>query len=301
MEKDILIIGAGPAGLAAATYATRSGYSVLLLDSMAPGGQLLLIDEIENYPGHAKMSGAQLAEEMEKQAESFGAEIMYDEVSSLEKDGSLFIAHLASGDKVKAKSVICATGATHRTLGSVGEDKYTGRGVSYCATCDGPFFRNKDVVVVGGVDTALTDALYLSKITKSVVIVHRRNEFRAQKLLVERAQKTDNISFELENNVVSINGDGSKVTSVTLKDGKEIKADGVFIFVGVLPNTRFLEGFVSLDKSGAVITDSAMKSSIEGFFAAGDCRNTLFRQVVTAASDGALAAHSADEYISSLK
>ena len=297
-ECDVLVIGCGPAGLSAAQYAARAGYSVLAVDALAPGGQLLYIDEIENYPGTEKMSGYALAEALEKQALSFGVEIGFMEITSLEKDGDVFIAHTSDED-IRAKAVIYAAGARHRHLGCQGEEEYQGKGVSYCATCDGPFFRGLDVVVVGGGDTALTDALYLSKICSTVTLVHRRTEFRGQKALADRVRARENIRLELGRNVVSVNGDGRKVTSVTLDDGRTIEASALFVFVGIIPNTEAIEGLAELS-GGFVVTDGFMQTSIPGLFAAGDVRTTPFRQVVTAAGDGALAAHAADSYIQGL-
>lgn len=297
-ECDVLVIGCGPAGLSAAQYAARAGYRVLAADALAPGGQLLYIDEIENYPGTEKMSGYALAEALEKQAVSFGVEIGFMEIASIEKDGDAFIAHSADED-IAAKAIIYAAGARHRHLGCQGEEEYQGKGVSYCATCDGPFFRGQDVVVVGGGDTALTDALYLSKICSSVTLVHRRMEFRGQKVLSDRVRARENIRLELGRNVVSVNGNGRNVTSVTLDDGSMIEASALFVFVGIIPNTEAIDGLVELS-GGFVVTDGSMRTSVPGIFAAGDVRTTPFRQVVTAAGDGALAAHAADSYIQGL-
>ena len=294
-DCDILIIGAGPAGLSAAGYAARLGYRTVAIDALSPGGQLLYIDQIENYPGYGSASGYELAEKLEKQAASFGAEILFTEALSISKDGESFITATTDGD-IRSKAVIYAAGAHHRKLGCPGEEEYQAKGVSYCATCDGPFFRDGQIVVVGGGDTALTDALYLSKLGRDVHIVHRRTEFRGQKMLEDRVRAQGNIHLELGRTVASINGDGKKVTSVTLSDGREIAADGVFIFVGIEPNTKILEGFAELDH-GFVKADGHMRTSVPGLFAAGDVRTTPFRQVVTAAGDGAIAAHAADEYI----
>lgn len=301
MDKsyDIVVIGAGPAGLSAASYAARAGYKTIALDAMAPGGQLMFIAEIENYPGVEKLSGMALAEELEKQAVSFGAEIGYSEVLSIEKNGKGLKLNTADGD-IEAKAVILAMGAKHRRLEVPGEADYEGRGVSYCATCDGPFFKDKKVMVVGGGDTALTDALYLSKIVKDVVLVHRRDEFRAQKVLQDRVRATENITLALKHTVKSINGDGSKVVSVTLDDDSEINCDGIFIFTGIIPTSSLVKDIAEVDDKGFIITGSRMETSVPGLFAVGDVRNTPFRQVVTAAGDGAIAAHAADEYISDL-
>ena len=299
-KTDVLVIGAGPAGLSAAAYAARAGYDVIAIDQLSPGGQLLLIDEIENYPGLALTNGYKLAEDMEKQATSFGAKIEFSALIGIKKEGEgRFIAQTDSGE-IEAKAVIIATGADHRHLGAKGEEENQGRGVSYCATCDGPFFKGKDVVVVGGGDTALTDAIYLSKIAKSVTVVHRRNEFRAQKALQDRLSSCANIRTKLSCNVVEILSDGKKVVGAKLDTGETLDADAVFVFVGIVPNSSLFSGFVDLDKNGFIITNGRMETSRGGVFAAGDVRTTPFRQVATAAADGAIAAHSADEYISNL-
>ena len=301
MDKtNILVIGAGPAGLSAASYAARAGYSVTAIDQLSPGGQLLLIDEIENYPGLPLTKGYKLAEDMENQAVLFGAKVEYTALSAIRKEGEgRFIALTDSGE-IEAKAVIIATGADHRHLGVKGEEENQGKGVSYCATCDGPFFKGKDVVVVGGGDTALTDAIYLSKIARSVTVVHRRNEFRAQKALQDRLSSCANIRTKLSCNVVEILSDGKKVVGAKLDTGETLDADAVFVFVGIVPNSSLFSGFVDLDKNGFIITNGRMETSLEGVFAAGDVRTTPFRQVATAAADGAIAAHSADEYISNL-
>lgn len=294
-EIDVLVIGAGPGGMSAGQYASRAGYSTLILDPMGPGGQLLYIDEIENYPGLGKTSGYILSEAMENQCKEFGVEIEYDEVTSIEKKGTKFFVK-SSYSEIEAKAVILATGASHRHIGAKGEEEYGGKGVSYCATCDGPFFRGQKVLVVGGGDTALTDAIYLSKIASEVVIIHRRDSFRAQKALQEKIKAIPNISTVMGKNIVEIKGNGAKVESVILDDGSEIKTNGIFVFVGTLPNSKIVEGLVDT-QNGFVVTDEKMNTSLPGLFAVGDVRNTSFRQVVTATGDGAKAAHSADEYI----
>ena len=296
MKKvDILIVGAGPGGMSAAQYGARAGYSTLVLDPMGPGGQLLYIDAIENYPGLGETSGYLLSEAMEKQCASFGVEMDYGAVSSISKEGNLFVSQTDIGE-VESKAVILATGASHRHLGVKGEEEYRGKGVSYCATCDGPFFRGKKVVVAGGGDTALTDALYLSKLCSTVTIVHRREEFRAQKALQDKIAKVGNISTVMGRNIVEIKGDGSSVKEVVLDNGETIEADGVFVFIGTVPNSSLVER-IAKTENGFVVTDDSMETTLPGLFACGDVRNTTFRQVVTATGDGAKAAHSADEYI----
>lgn len=299
MDCDILVIGCGAAGLSAAGYGARAGRSVIAIDALAPGGQLLYIDEIENYPGTASSSGYALAESFEKQAVSFGASIEYLKAESIQKADGLFIVGTQNGD-IRAKAVIYAAGADHRHLGCPGEEEYQGKGVSYCATCDGPFFKGRKIAVVGGGDTALTEALYLSRLGSEIHLIHRRNEFRGQKTLQDRVTAKDNIHLHLGLNVERICGNGSGVTSVHLTDGTDLMVDAVFIFVGIVPNSGVLSGFAELDEGGFVCAGDDMKTSVPGLFAAGDVRTTPFRQVVTAASDGAIAAHAADEYIRSM-
>lgn len=300
MKKvDILIIGAGPAGLSCALYSARSGYSVIVLDPMGPGGQLLFIDEIENYPGHEKTSGYLLSEEIEKQCEKEGVVIEYSKATKIEKDNNTFFVSTDEDETYIAKAVVVATGAKHKKLGLEGEEKYTGKGISYCATCDGPFFKGRTVVVAGGGDTALTDALYLSKLAKKVIIVHRRDQFRAQKILQDRIKEKENISSIMGRNIVKINGEDSHLSSIELDDGKLINTDGLFIFIGTTPSSEIVKDLTLLE-NGFIKTNSRMETSLPGLFAAGDVTTTSFRQVVTAASDGAKASHSADEYIQNL-
>lgn len=293
---DVIVVGAGPAGMSAAGYAARAGHDVLLLDAAAPGGQLMFIDQIENYPGFESISGFALAEKMESQATSFGVEVEYGEVTSLKQSDGGFIVSTGDGD-VLARAVILAMGARHRHLEVPGEEEYSGRGVSYCATCDGPFFKGRRVVVVGGGDTALTDAVYLSRLCSSVKVVHRRNEFRAQKAIQDKMRACANIQTVTPHTVKEILGDGERVTGVVLDDESLIETDGIFIFTGILPNSQIVKDLVELDEAGFVRTDSMMRTSLEGVYAVGDLRTTPFRQVVTAAGDGAVAAHMADEYL----
>lgn len=294
--KDVIIIGAGAAGLTAATYSLRYGLDTLVIESMAPGGQLMYIDNIENYPSLLPLSGFTLADMLQKQAESFGAEIAYDLVTSINKESEFFTVNCINS-VYQTKSIIIATGATHKKLAIEGEDIFEGHGVSYCATCDGPFFKGKDVCVVGGGDSALTEALYLTKIAKSVTLIHRRESFRAQEILVNRV-KDSSIKLQLKKNVTKIEGLDGKVSSITLDDGTKIKTDGLFIFAGIKANSDPFKSIVKVDEQGFIITDEKLCTSAEGVFAAGDVRNTPLRQVVTATSDGALAAYMAEKYIS---
>lgn len=299
-RKDIIIIGGGVAGMSAAGYAARAGRSALVMESFAPGGQCMYIADVENYPGLTEsISGYEFGERFENQTKRFGAEFLSAEVTSVRKEGNRFLLKTNEGEW-EAKAVIIATGAKHRQLDVPGEEQYQGKGVSYCGTCDGPLFRGKRILVVGGGDTALTDALYLSQLTKNLTICHRKDRFRAQENLIDQVN-CKKIPTMMETTVSQILGDGKHVTAVELtstKDGskRQMEADGVFIFVGMFPQTGFLEKSI-LDRGGYVVTDRNMQTSIPGLFAAGDVRDTPFRQLVTAASDGAIAAHTASEYI----
>lgn len=305
IEQDILIIGSGVAGMSAAQYAARAGRSVTLLEELAPGGQTMYIDMIENYPGYDQpISGYEIGMKFQAQAEQFGAKLVYASVTSLKKEGDVFIVE-TSGETYQAKAVILATGAKHRHLGVEGEEEYSGKGVSYCGTCDGPFFKGKKILVIGGGDTALTDAIYLSKLSEHVTIIHRKDRFRAQDNLIEQVKRNKNIELLMQHTAVKIVGDGNKVTSVVLKDLVENKEysrefDAAFIFVGMLPQTGLLDKDL-LDESGYVITNEKMETKLAGLYAAGDVRTTVFRQLITAASDGAVAAHCSSEYIDALE
>ncbi len=304
-KVDVLIIGAGPAGLACGQYSARAGRSTVMVEEMAPGGQAMTIDEIENYPGLGKVSGFELAQKFESQATAFGCQTVYASVSEVKPlDGGTFLVHTSDGT-YEAKTVVLATGAKHRNLGVPGEKELTGKGVSYCATCDGPFFRNKRILVCGGGDSACQEAMYLAKLTKDVTVCHRRDRFRAQASIAKAMENTAGIKVKLNTTVVSINGEDGKVKSVTLKDvatGEEYTQDfdGVFVFVGSEPQTQLVP-FCKKDGAGFVATDRTMMTSIPGLFAVGDVRDTPFRQIVTAAADGAIAAHYASEYIDTLQ
>lgn len=297
---ELLIIGAGPAGLAAAQYGARANLKTIVIEEMAPGGQSLLIDQLENYPGILEpVSGYDLAENMRVQAERFGAEFVSASVEIVEKEGSRFVVK-AGEDRFAAEAVIVATGAKHRHLGVPGEDAFGGRGVSYCATCDGPFFKGKKILVVGGGDAACDEAMYLAKLSSQVVMIHRRDRFRAQKSLASRVLENPNIKVLFNTVPVEIRG-GKKVESVVLADAvsgekREEAFDAVFVFVGSDPNTASVPQ-VAKDESGSIVTDEKMATSVPGIFAAGDVRVSPFRQVITACSDGAIAAHAASQYI----
>ena len=305
-EFDVLIIGGGAAGLSAAGYGARAGLTVGILEGMAPGGQLLTIDYIENYPGFAEgISGFELADKFEKSAVDFGAELIYTTVTAISKKSDSFIVNTEEG-VYSSKTLIYATGAKHRELNCPGETDYQGKGVSYCATCDGSFFKNKKIFVSGGGDSACQEALFLAKLSDDVTIIHRRDRFRAQQSIVNLVEKNPNIKTLMESQIKTINGDGKKVTGITVeniptKTISEISCDAVFIFIGALPNTTLIKDLgVKVDKQGYILTDENMQTNLPGFYAAGDVRSTPFRQIVTAASDGSIAAHYAQQYIDSL-
>ena len=303
-DYEVVIVGGGPAGLAAGQYSARAGRKTAVVEELSCGGQTMIIDEIENYPGVGKTTGYELAAAFESQAEQFGCEIVYDQIQSIEKDASgVFNVNLLSG-KITARAVIIATGSKHRNLEVPGEKELTGHGVSYCATCDGPFFKNKKILVCGGGDSAVQEAMYLTKLTDNVTVCHRRDRFRAQAAVVENLMKTGKVTLKMNHNVVSINAGEGKVSSVTFlnkESGQEYTEDfdAVFVFVGNIPQSALVPQ-CDKDEQGFIITDAKMQTSVPGIFAAGDVRNTPFRQVVTAAADGAIAAHYASEYIDEL-
>ena len=296
---DYVIIGAGCAGLASAQYAARGGLSVLVLDLAGVGGQVLQIADLENYPGvFPAIDGATYMMTMQKQAESFGAKIVQAQVLSIDKTGGSFLVKTKKAS-YEATCLCIATGAIHRNLEVPGEKELSGRGVSYCATCDGPFFRNKKIVVVGGGDSACSEAIYLSTISGDVSIIHRRDKFRAQQAVIDKMLEAG-VKPVYDSVVKSINGEG-RVQSVTIENVKtgeqsELSTDAVFIFTGMLPQTDLVE-MLPKDPSGYILTDENMETSVPGLFAAGDVRSKPFRQVVTAVSDGAIAAHVASERI----
>jgi len=317
---DLLIIGAGPAGLTAAQYGARANLKVLLLERLAPGGQALSIDVLENYPGNVERkdaegntlagprTGYELVQDMYSQAEAFGASFLGEEVSELKKEGELFTAVLANGGIRRAPAVIIATGAKHRLLGIPGEKEFTGRGVSYCATCDGAFFKGKKIIAAGGGDAACDGAQYLSRLSGQLIIVHRRDRFRAQQVLADRVMQNKNIEVRFNTVIKEIKGD-KKVGSAVLEcEGKtyEETADAVFIFAGTSPQSWLVSGEsgglkAELDDGGCIVSDQKMAASVPGLFVAGDARSGSFRQVIVASGEGAVAAHSAAEYIDELR
>lgn len=307
MEKiyDVIIIGSGPAGMTAALYASRANLSVLILERGMPGGELLNTSEIENYPGYPLIAGPELAQKMNDSALSFGAETAYGNVSDVTLEGD--IKMITAGKKIyKAYSIIISTGAHHRHLKVPGESEYNGRGVSYCAVCDGAFFKEKELIVVGGGDSAVEEGTYLTQFASKVTIVHRRDELRAQKILQERAFKNPKIEFIWNSTVEEILGEDGLVTGVQLKNvqtGKlqMIHAQGVFIYVGILPNVDAFNNLGLEQKDGWIVTKEDMSTNVPGVFAVGDVRHKLLRQVVTAVGDGGQAGQAVYNYIEELK
>ena len=302
MVYDVVIIGGGPAGLTAGIYVKRAMLEAVLLEKMGVGGQIIVTDVVENFPGFLEISGADLAAKFEAQARKFGLEMKgMVEVDAIEDKGNIKIIKTTEGD-IETKSVILASGTTPKKLGAKGEIEFTGRGVSYCATCDGFFFRDKEVVVIGGGDSAITEAIYLTKMAKKVMVVHRRNELRAEKINQEHAFSNPKISFIWDSVLEEIVGKNivEKVILRNLKTNaaSELKTDGVFIYVGLIPNTEFAD--VKKDEWGFIIANDKMETSVKGIFVAGDCRVTPLRQIATAVGDGAIAAVSAERYLEGL-
>jgi thioredoxin reductase (NADPH) len=302
---DVLIIGSGPAGYTAGVYTSRAKLATLIISGTLPGGQLMTTSEVENYPGFPNgIFGPELMMNMRQQAERFGATIVDDEVTEVDfkKKPFLITTH---GEKYTAEAVIVCTGASPRKLGIDAEQQFGGRGVSYCATCDGPFFKGEDIVVVGGGDTALEEATFLTKFGKSVKIVHRRDTLRASKILQDKALENPKIEFMWNNVVSDIKGD-KKVNTVHIKDiktGKEktIKAGGLFVAIGHEPNTSIFQGNLELDDKGYIVLKDHTKTSVEGVFAAGDVHDHRYRQAVTAAGFGCMAAIDVERWLSERK
>jgi len=299
---DVAIIGGGPAGLAAGLYASRSRMSAAIVEKSKWGGQASTTEELENYPGSIEMpTGPKLMERMKDQAKAFGTELIKDEVTGFDITDKIKIVKLGNGKNISAKSIIIATGAQPMLLGVQGEMELRGKGVSYCATCDADFFTELEVVVVGGGDAAVEEALYLTRFAEKVTIVHRRDEFRAAKSIVEKATSNDKIDIIWNTVVEEIYGDGIvegiKLKNVKTGEVKDFRTDGVFIFVGTRPISELSRGIVEMDQKGYIKTDEEMKTSVDGIFAAGDVRIKSLRQVITAASDGAIAAVNAEKYI----
>ncbi len=305
-DYDLVIIGAGPAGLTAAIYAARARLKVLLLEKAGAGGQILVSDMVENYPGFpGGITGAELMMKFIEQAESFGVSPVSEEVVEIDCKAAPKVV-VTEKNKYRTHALIIATGASPRKLGVPGEDTFFGRGVSLCATCDAPFFRDKVVVAVGGGDTAVQESLFLSRFASKVYLVHRRDELRASKILQERILAEKKVEIVWDSVVEEIKGDQSGVTAVTVRNVKtgeikDIAAHGCFVWIGVEPNSQLVSGSVKTDSVGYILVDSCMQTSVPGVFAAGDVRDTPLRQVSTAVGDGAIAATQAAHYIENME
>lgn len=304
-EYDIAIIGAGPAGLAAGLYASRGGMKTVILEKLIPGGQLNNTQDVENYPGMDHMTGPQIAQAMEEQTKRFGCEIVNNcNITNVELAHKTKIIETDKGG-FSTKAIIIATGSEYRKLQVPGEKEYSGHGVSYCAVCDGAFFKDKELVVVGGGDSAVEESLFLTKFAKKVTIVHRRDKFRAEKIIQNRAFQNPKINVIWDTTVPKIEGNGHNVIAVKLKniktnEEKDFPCDGVFIYIGLDPNTELFKNKVAMDETGRIKTNEKMETNVPGVYASGDVRETPLKQAVTAAADGSLAATMAISYIESL-
>ncbi|UYZ21515.1 thioredoxin-disulfide reductase [Mesobacillus jeotgali] len=301
---DVIIIGAGPAGMTAAVYTSRANLSTLMLERGVPGGQMANTEEVENYPGFDHILGPELSTKMFDHAKKFGAEYAYGDVKEV-IDGKEYKTIKAGNKEYKARSIIISAGAEYKKLGIPGEQELGGRGVSYCAVCDGAFFKGKELVVVGGGDSAVEEGVYLTRFASKVTIVHRRDELRAQKILQDRAFANDKIDFIWNHTVKQINDKDGKVGSVTLvstQDGaeQEFAADGVFIYIGMVPLTKPFEGLGITNSNGYIETNEQMETKVPGIFAAGDIREKTLRQIVTATGDGSIAAQNAQHFVEEL-
>ena len=302
---DVVIIGAGPAGMTAAVYASRANLATLMLERGIPGGQMANTEEVENYPGFDTILGPELSTKMFEHAKKFGAEYAYGDVSEV-IDGKEYKTIKAGSKEYKTRAIIITTGAEYKKMGVPGENELGGRGVSYCAVCDGAFFKNKNLIVVGGGDSAVEEGMYLTRFAEKVTIVHRRDKLRAQKILQDRAFANKKIDFIWNNTVKEINEKDGKVGSVTLVntvDGSEstVDADGVFIYIGMNPLTKPFESLGITNEAGYIPTNEQMETKIPGIYAAGDVRDKTLRQIVTATGDGSIAAQAVQHYVEELK
>lgn len=298
-ECDLLIIGSGPAGMMAAVYAARAGLSTLILEITGAGGQILSTSEIDNFPGFVTITGADLAMKMQQQVESCGVETIYDEIASTSIDSKEKTVSCLD-TTIKCKSVIIATGASPRKIGCEGEEKFLGAGIHFCALCDGAFYKNKDIVIVGGGNSAVEEALYLSPIAKSIIMVNMMPKFTAFPYLVDRLAGLSNIKVMHSTTISKVIGE-DKLRSVQVNTGEKIPCDGIFVAIGRKPNTAFLNDSIDLADGGYIMVNKKLETSISGVYAAGDVSEKFVRQVVTACSDGAIAATHAAEYIRGMK
>lgn len=302
---DVIIVGGGPAGMTAAIYAKRATLSTLVIEKQPfCGGQVINTYEVDNYPGFPGIDGFSLSEKFHEHATKLEAEFYTGEMAKLEDNGAEKKVIMTNGDEFTAKAVILALGAVHRKAGVAGEDALAGKGVSYCATCDGAFFRNRTAAVIGGGDVALEDAIFLARTCKKVYVIHRRDEFRGAKILQKKLKELDNVAILWDTVVDEIKGD-QFVTSIDVKnvktgEKKNIELDGVFVAIGTVPDTKALEGVVDLDAGGYIIADEDGITSVPGIFAGGDCRTKKLRQIVTSASDGANCVFSLEHYLATM-
>ena len=307
MKKyDVIVIGAGPGGMTAALYASRANLSVLMLDRGIYGGQMNNTAEVENYPGFRSILGPNLAQQMYESATQFGAKYAYGNVESVEvlEDQTKLVK--TDSDEFQTEVLIIATGSQYRKLEVPGEEQYSGRGVSYCAVCDGAFFKEKSVLVIGGGDSAIEEGTYLAKLAKSVNVIHRRDKLRAQKILQDRAFANEKMQFTWDSEVKEILGDGTKVTGVKLYNKKtneisQVEADGIFIYVGSQPMSAPFANLGITDEKGWILTDEKMRTKVSGVFAIGDVRKKELRQITTAVGDGGIAGQEAFNYIEALQ
>ncbi|HGE5780001.1 TPA: thioredoxin-disulfide reductase [Bacillus pseudomycoides] len=301
---DVIIIGAGPAGMTAAVYTSRANLSTLMLERGIPGGQMANTEDVENYPGYESILGPDLSNKMFEHAKKFGAEYAYGDVKEV-IDGKEYKTVVAGKKEYKTRAIIVASGAEYKKIGVPGEKELGGRGVSYCAVCDGAFFKGKELVVVGGGDSAVEEGVYLTRFASKVTIVHRRDALRAQKILQDRAFQNEKVDFIWNHTVKEINEENGKVGSVTLVDvntgeEQEFKADGAFIYIGMLPLSKPFTELGITNENGYIETNERMETKVPGIFAAGDVREKMLRQIVTATGDGSIAAQSAQHYVEEL-
>ncbi|GGI03426.1 MULTISPECIES: thioredoxin-disulfide reductase [Mammaliicoccus] len=305
VDYDVIIVGAGPAGMTAAVYASRANLSTVMIERGMPGGQMANTEDVENFPGFDLITGPDLSTKMFTHAQKFGAKYEYGDIKNIEDKGSYKVVNM--GDRtLTAHAIIIATGAEYKKIGVPGEQELGGRGVSYCAVCDGAFFKGKNLYVIGGGDSAVEEGIFLTKFADKVTIVHRRDELRAQKIIQDRAFKNDKIDFIWNTTLKTINDKDGKVGSVTLvstEDGSETEhqADGVFIYIGMKPLTKPFESLGILNENGYIETNDEMETNVPGVYAAGDVREKTLRQIVTATGDGSIAAQNAQAYIESLE
>ncbi len=302
---DVIIIGAGPAGMTAAVYTSRANLSTLMIERGVPGGQMANTEEVENYPGYEHILGPELSTKMFDHAKKFGAEYAYGDIKKI-IDGKEYKTVDAGSKQYKARTIIITTGAQYKKIGVPGENELGGRGVSYCAVCDGAFFKEKDLVVIGGGDSAVEEGVYLTRFAKKVTIVHRRDELRAQKILQDRAFANEKVDFIWNHTLKEIHDKDGKVGSVTLVstengEEQELPVDGVFIYIGMLPLTKPFLDLGITNEEGYIVTNEKMETNVPGIYAAGDVREKMLRQIVTATGDGSIAAQAAQHFIEELK